>query len=54
MMETAQDGHRYDPAHMLDGAMDRRILVERLMRPQLIIDSKQHILSDSDADMPRP
>jgi hypothetical protein len=30
-MKTAEDGHRYDAAPALDGAMDRGILVERPM-----------------------
>jgi hypothetical protein len=29
-MESAEDGHRYDAASALDGAMDRSILLERL------------------------
>ena len=37
VMQSAQDGRRYDAARVLDGAMDRRILVERPVRPQLII-----------------
>ena len=36
-MKAAEDGRRYDAAHVLDSAMDRRILVEGLMSPQLII-----------------
>src|SRR2546426_10302708 len=34
---SAEDGRRYDAAHVLDGAMDRSVLVERPMSPQLII-----------------
>ena len=37
VMEAAEDGHRYDAAPVLDGPMDRGILVERPMRPQLVI-----------------
>src|SRR5437667_12845517 len=36
-MKAAEDGRRYDAAHVLDGAMDRSVLVERPMSPQLII-----------------
>src|SRR2546429_7976759 len=36
-MKSAEDGRRYDAAHVLDGAMDRRVLVERPMSPQLVI-----------------
>jgi len=36
-MKAAEDGHRYNVAHVLDGAMDRSVLVERPMSPQLII-----------------
>src|SRR6266478_739485 len=35
-MKAAEDGRRYDAAHVLDGAMDRSVLVERPMSPQLI------------------
>jgi hypothetical protein len=37
VMKSAEDGHRYDAACVLDGAMDRSILLERLMRSQLVI-----------------
>src|SRR5207302_5523409 len=37
VMKSAEDGRRYDAAHVLDGAMDRRVLVERPMSPQLVI-----------------
>src|SRR5437016_6220152 len=37
VMKSAEDGRRYNVAHVLDGAMDRSILVERPMSPQLII-----------------
>src|SRR6266478_9597283 len=36
-MKAAKDGRRYDAAHLLDGAMDRSVFVERPMSPQLII-----------------
>ena len=36
-MKSSADGRRYDAAHVLDGAMDRSVLVERPMSPQLII-----------------
>jgi hypothetical protein len=36
-MKSAEDGRRYDAAHVLDGAMDRSVLVERPMSPQLVI-----------------
>ena len=35
--KAAEDGCRYDAAHVLDGAMDRSVFVERPMSPQLII-----------------
>src|SRR2546429_7631743 len=37
VMKSTEDGRRYDAARMLDGAMDRSVLVERPMSPQLII-----------------
>ena len=37
VMKSAEDGRRYDAAHVLDGAMDRSVFVERQMSPQLII-----------------
>jgi len=36
-MKSAEDGRRYDAAHVLDGAMDRSVFVERPMSSQLII-----------------
>src|SRR5213080_4236470 len=36
-MKAAEDGCRYDAAHVLDGATDRSVFVERPMSPQLII-----------------
>jgi hypothetical protein len=36
-MKAAEDARMYDAAHVLDGAMDRRVLLERSMSPQLII-----------------
>src|SRR5260221_4994064 len=36
-MKAAEDGRRHDAAHVLDGAMDRSVLVERPMSPQLVI-----------------
>jgi hypothetical protein len=36
-MKSAEDRRRYDAARVLDGAMDRGVLVERPMSPQLII-----------------
>ena len=36
-MKAAEDGRTYDAAHMLDGAMDRRVLVKRPMSSQLVI-----------------
>ncbi len=32
LMKSAQDGRRYDAAHVLAGAMDRSVLVERPMQ----------------------
>ena len=37
VMKSAEDGRRYDAAHVLVRAMDRSVLVERPMSPQLII-----------------
>src|SRR5438105_972145 len=37
VMKSAEDGRRYDAAHVLDCAIDRGVLVERPMSPQLII-----------------
>jgi len=36
-MKAAEDRRRYDAAHVLDGATDPSVLVERSMGPQLII-----------------
>jgi len=36
-MKAAEDGRMYDAAHVLDGAMDRSVLLERSMSPQLVI-----------------
>jgi hypothetical protein len=35
-MKATDDDRRYHAAHVLDGAMDRSVLVERPMSPQLI------------------
>src|SRR6266704_5686103 len=37
VVKAAEDGRRYDVAPALDGSMDRRILVEGPMSPQLVI-----------------
>jgi hypothetical protein len=37
VMESAKDGRKYDAACLLDQAMDRGILVERPMSPQLVV-----------------
>ena len=37
VMKSAEDGRRCDAAHLLDGAMDRSVLAERPMRPQIVI-----------------
>jgi len=37
MMKSAEDGRRYDAAYVVDGAMDRSVLVQRSMSPQLVI-----------------
>src|SRR5262249_44907022 len=37
VMKSAEDGRRYDAAHVLDGARNRSVFVERPMSPQLII-----------------
>src|SRR5205823_97409 len=36
-IKSSEDGRRYDAAHVLDGAMYWSVLVERAMRPQLVI-----------------
>jgi hypothetical protein len=36
-MKAAEDGCRYDAAHVLDGATDRSVFVERPVSPQPII-----------------
>ena len=37
VVKAAKDWRCYDAAHVLDGSMHRRILVERPVRPLLII-----------------
>ena len=37
VMKAAEDGRRYNVTRVLDGAMDRSVLVERPMSPQLVI-----------------
>jgi len=37
VMKAAEDGRRYEAAHVLDRATDRSVLVESPMSPQLII-----------------
>jgi hypothetical protein len=37
VMKSAEDGRRYDAAYVLEAAMDRSVLVERSMSPQLVI-----------------
>jgi hypothetical protein len=37
VMKSAEDRHRCDAADVLDGAMDRSVLVERPMSSQLVI-----------------
>src|SRR5262245_457214 len=37
VMKSAEDGRRYDAAAVVDGAMDRSVLVEGSMSPQLVI-----------------
>jgi hypothetical protein len=37
VMKSAEDRHSCDRAYVLDGAMDRSVLLKRLMSPQLII-----------------
>jgi len=34
VMKSSEDGHRYDAAHVLDGAMDRSVLVESAAKPR--------------------
>jgi hypothetical protein len=36
-MKSAKDGRRYGPAHVLDRAIPRSLLVQSPVRPQLII-----------------
>jgi hypothetical protein len=48
VVKSAEDRRRYDAARVLDGAMDRGVLVERPMSPQLIIiDNRRHTSSES-------
>ena len=37
VVKSAEDRRRYDAADVLDGAMDRSVLIERPMSSQLII-----------------
>jgi hypothetical protein len=37
VMKSSEDGRRYDAAHVLDGAMDRSVFVERPVCPQLVV-----------------
>jgi len=37
VMKSAEDGRRYDAAAVVDGAVDRSVLVEGSMSPQLVI-----------------
>ena len=37
VMKSAEDGRRYNTAHLLDGAMDRSVLIQSPMSPQLVI-----------------
>jgi hypothetical protein len=37
VMKAAEDGRRYNVTHVLDGAMDRSVLVERPMSSQLVL-----------------
>src|SRR5215831_11315332 len=37
VMKSAEDGRRCDAASVVDGAMDRSVLVEGSMSPQLVI-----------------
>ena len=37
VMKSAEDRRRYNTAHVLDGAMDRSVFVERPMCPQLVV-----------------
>ena len=48
-MKPAEDGYRYNAVPVLDGAMDRGILAERPMSPQLVIVSS--ILRQNSAQM---
>jgi hypothetical protein len=34
VMKSAEDGRRYNTAHVLNGAMDRSVFAERPMCPQ--------------------
>src|SRR5436853_7921694 len=54
VMKAAEDGRRYDAAHVLDGAINRSVLVERPMSSQLIINNKRHTSSVSGASALRP
>jgi hypothetical protein len=37
VMKSAEDRHRCDATHVLDGAMDRSVFAKRSMSPQLVI-----------------
>ena len=37
VMKSVEEGRRYDAAHVLDGAMDRSVFVERPISPQLVV-----------------
>jgi hypothetical protein len=37
VMKSAEDRHSCDAAYVLNGAMDRSVLIERPMCPQLVI-----------------
>ena len=37
VMKPAEDGHRYDAARVLDGAMDRSVFVDIPMSPHLVV-----------------
>ena len=41
VMKPAEDGQRYDAAHVLDCAMDRSVFVERPMSSQATLEISQ-------------
>ena len=47
VMKSAQDGRRYDAARVLDGAIDRSVLVERPMREGGVRDASNVVCTEN-------